>query len=414
MNSDKIYRVIVIGPTGAGKSQFCNFVRRDKSNSINKVSDSLNSCTQDPFSNTFARQSTNYEFIDTAGNSDSSNNDIINLEKLVNYLKQKKSIDYIILLLKFNERVTNDTRKYIETLGKIFTPGEFFNHLCIFFTKFPVKPSKKEEKIKNQSKEEINGILKDTFKIERNLKIPDVNVYFIDTEIDEEAGEYEDNSQETIDIMLENLKLKVELNGSIDTQSLDITGKSVDNRIEAQQKQIKQIQEMLELEKKKREKEELEKEKLKQEIENEKLNNELKKRKEKELEEINRKLNEERKRLEEFDRINRIKAEENLRKQKLIEEEAKKKGIKIERLDNILDGCGDLAGKSFKGIGIGAGLFGGIVILSEVAGGILCPPLAIAQAVAFFGLGLGALSTVTLGGSAVVATCTKVHKEIIK
>jgi len=132
------------------------------------------------------------------------------------------------------------------------------------------------------------------------------------------------------------------------------------------------------------------------------------------LEEINRRLNEERKRLEEFNRINRMKAEENLRKQKLIEEEAKKKGIKIERLDNILDGCGDLAGKSFKGIGIGAGLFGGIVILSEVAGGILCPPIAIAQAVAFFGLGLGALSTVTLGGSAVVATCTKVHKEIIK
>ena len=53
MNSEKTYRVIVIGPTGAGKSQFCNFVRRDKSNSINKVSDSLDSCTQDPFSNTF-------------------------------------------------------------------------------------------------------------------------------------------------------------------------------------------------------------------------------------------------------------------------------------------------------------------------------------------------------------------------
>ena len=318
------------------------------------------------------------------------------------------------MLLKFNERVTIDTRKYIETLGKIFTPGEFFNHLFIFFTKFPVKPSKKEEKIKNKSKEEINGILKDTFKIERNMGIPVVNVYFIDTEVDEDTEEYEENSQETIDIMLKNLKLKVEMNGSIDTQSLDITGKSVDSRIEAQQKQIKQIQEMLELEKKKREKEKLEKEKLKREIENEKINNELKKRKEKELEEINKRLNEERKSLEEIDRINRMKAEENLRKQKLIEEEAKKKGIKIERLDNILDECGDLAGKSFKGIGIGASLIGGLIILGNVAGGILFPPAAVAEAVAYFGLGLGAISTVTLGGSAVVATCTKVHKEIIK
>ena len=63
--------------------------------------------------------------------------------------------------------------------------------------------------------------------------------------------------------MLENLKLKVELNGSIDTQSLDITGKSVDNRIEAQQKQIKQIQEMLELEKKKKGKRRIRKRKIK-------------------------------------------------------------------------------------------------------------------------------------------------------
>ena len=50
------FRVIVVGPTGAGKSQFCNFVQRDINNSINKVSDSLNSCTKDPYSNYFTRQ----------------------------------------------------------------------------------------------------------------------------------------------------------------------------------------------------------------------------------------------------------------------------------------------------------------------------------------------------------------------
>ena len=91
MIDSKVYRVIVVGPTGAGKSQFCNFVRRDTSNSINEVSDSLNSCTKDPFSNLFPRKSTNYEFIDTAGNSDSSDDDTINLKKLVSYLKEKKT-----------------------------------------------------------------------------------------------------------------------------------------------------------------------------------------------------------------------------------------------------------------------------------------------------------------------------------
>ena len=163
-----LYRVIVVGPTGMGKSQFCNFVQKDKTNSINKVSNSLNSCTQDPFSNYFQRNNINYEFIDTAGSADTGDKDIQNLKKLVDYLKNKKSIDFILLLLKFGERVTNDTREYIKTLGKIFTPYEFYNHLSIIFTKFPIKPSKKDINTKNQSIEEINIIIKNSFNIHTN------------------------------------------------------------------------------------------------------------------------------------------------------------------------------------------------------------------------------------------------------
>ena len=51
----KGYRVIVVGPTGSGKSQFCNFVQRDTSNSINEVGDLLDSCTQDLKSKIFQR-----------------------------------------------------------------------------------------------------------------------------------------------------------------------------------------------------------------------------------------------------------------------------------------------------------------------------------------------------------------------
>ena len=34
----------------------------------------------------------------------------------------------------------NDGR--LETLGKIFTPAEFYSHLSVIFTKSPIKPSK--------------------------------------------------------------------------------------------------------------------------------------------------------------------------------------------------------------------------------------------------------------------------------
>ena len=145
----------------------------------------------------------NLEFIDSAGSSDSSDNDDKNLEKLVNYLKNKKQIDYILLLLKFGERVTNDTRDYIKTLGKIFTPSEFYNHLSVIFTKFPIKPSKNEEKIKKQSIEEINIVIKNSFNIDINEETPEVKVYFIDTEYDEDENTYDEKSQATIDIMME-------------------------------------------------------------------------------------------------------------------------------------------------------------------------------------------------------------------
>lgn len=56
MENNKLYRVLVVGPTGSGKSQFFNFVQNDMNNSVNKVSFSLNSCTQDPKSNTFERK----------------------------------------------------------------------------------------------------------------------------------------------------------------------------------------------------------------------------------------------------------------------------------------------------------------------------------------------------------------------
>jgi len=44
----------------------------------------------------------------------------------VKYLVIKKEIDYIILVLKFGERLTGETKQFIETLSNIFAPLNFF------------------------------------------------------------------------------------------------------------------------------------------------------------------------------------------------------------------------------------------------------------------------------------------------
>jgi len=178
------------------------------------------------------------------------------------------------------------------------------------------------------------------------------------------------------------------------------------------QEQFKLLKEMFEKENQKKEEEEQEKLRLKNEIEKEKKDAEMRIKKEKELKELNERLNQERKKLEELDRINRQKAEEYNRKQRIIEEEARKKGIQIEHLDNIIDECGTIAKKSVKGIGVGSLLAFGIFGLEGA--GIICFPNIIAGLVALSGEIIGGFSTITLVGSGVVAAGTKIKKEINK
>ena len=320
MEDKDLYRILVVGPTGAGKSQFCNFVQRDITNSKNKVGVGLRSCTKGPQSNIFTRNNTNYDFLDSAGSSDSDNDDIKNLNLLIDFIKKKESIDYITLLLKFGEKITNETKKYLETLGKIFTAGEFYTHLCVFFTKFPTKPKKKDIKLKDETKKEINEILKEIFHIDKEIQIPDVKVYFIDTEIDEDDNTYDEKSQDTIDIMIKQMKLDIKKYNSINTKNFDVTGE----RIENEKKQIEALKKQLEEEKLKKEKEDEEKKRIIEEMQKMKEDD---KKKEEELKNILKKFQEE---------------------QRKIDEDAKNRNIDIERLDGKISDNLSIAGNMAK------------------------------------------------------------------
>ena len=328
MEDKDLYRILVVGPTGAGKSQFCNFVQRDITNSKNKVGGGLRSCTKGPQSNIFTRNNTNYDFLDSAGSSDSDNDDIKNLNLLIDFIKKKESIDYITLLLKFGEKITNETKKYLETLGKIFTAGEFYTHLCVFFTKFPTKPKKKDRALKDETKKEINEILEEIFHIDKEIQIPYVKVYFIDTEIDEDENTYDEQSQNTIDIMIKQMKLDIKKYNSINTKNFDVTGE----RIENEKKQIEVLKKQLEEEKLKKEKEEEEKKRIIEEMQKMK-EDDKKKKKEEELKNILKKQEEERKKYEPIIREAQERERKFQEEQRKIDEDAKNRNIDIERLD---------------------------------------------------------------------------------
>ena len=398
---DKIYKIAVIGPTGVGKSQFCNYIQKDYTNSKNEVSDSLDSCTQDPSPNIFERQNTTFNFIDTAGNNDSTNNDDKNLEKLVNYLREIKEINNIFLLLTFGERLSNSSREYIKKLGKIFTPMEFYNHLTIIFTKSgsPEKQKKKKEK----NKEEVTKILKESFKIEDTIigKAPDV--YFVDTEYDEDSEKFDETSQDTIDIILKKLLLDEQIYKykPIDTSNLDLTGENLKKREEREKYEFELIKKKYEEmilqkeaeEKKKKQLEEILKKKKKDEQAQKELVELLKKQ-----EEV-RKKNEERLKQIEKERLELQKKEEAIR------EEARKKKIIIDQLDGIIDECG-LRAKLY-GKYAGGGL---LLAIGGAALSIVCPVVG----PIIFGVGFGFIGSGGMGlaVSGVVAAGAKIKKII--
>jgi hypothetical protein len=247
----RLFRVLVLGPTGAGKSQFCNFIQRDLTNSINLVSDSLDSCTMAPQSNEFKRLETNFDFIDTAGISDSNDNDIENLKILVEYLKKLKKIHYLILVLKFGEKITGDARQYIEALGKIFTVNEFFSHLCIVFTKFPNQPKEQDLKTKDKFLSEINKLLRKIFKKGDNIQLNKINIFFIDTNIDKDNEKFNQKNQRIVDMILKNILISPRLYHPINTENIDITGANANIRthqeIESLKKNLEEIKNKKEL-----------------------------------------------------------------------------------------------------------------------------------------------------------------------
>ena len=400
---EKVHHIAVIGPTGVGKSQFCNYVQKDSTNTKNKVSDSLDSCTQDPAPNVFERQNSKFNFIDTAGNNDSYNNDKRNLEKLVDYLRKIQKIDNIFLLLTFGERLSNDSREYIKKLGKIFTPMEFYNHLIIIFTKSgePEKQKKKKEK----TKQEVIKILKESFEVENTIigKIPDV--YFIDTEFDEDSLTFNEKSQDTIDIILKKLLLDEQKYKykPIDTSNLDMTGENKRKREENERYELELMKKKYEEMKMLKEAEEKKKKQLEEKLKKEKK--EEKERAKRELDELIKKQEEERIKNEERRKQLEKEKLELQKKEEALYEEARKKKINIDKLDGIIDGCGYVA----KAGGIVAG--GGILLaIGGAALTLICP--VVGPIVFAAGVGTAISEGGLVAGAGIVAAGAKIKKTI--
>ena len=256
----QLIKIVLVGPTGAGKSQFCNFIHNDLTNSIYKVSNSLNSCTSTPQSSIIERQNMRLELIDSPGSSDSNNNDEENLKVLANYLQSKNEIHQILLILSFEDRLSKDTRQYLKILSWIFTPMQFMSNLIVIFTHYPKDPDEEDIEKFYQHKYEINEELNKIFDIpsEYKSKIPQIPVYHFNTKVlnKNTSPHFDENSIKASNDLINDIKFRITSSfyKPINTTNLECDKDKILFKVEQERKELLDIIEELKKNKEKREK----------------------------------------------------------------------------------------------------------------------------------------------------------------
>ena len=235
---DDLIKIVVLGQIDVGKSQFCNFILKDVTNSVCKVI-CLNACsdTVEPQSVTVKRQDIFLEFIDTPGIT--TEDDDKKIKALVEYLKKKKEINQILLLFNFRDRRID--LFYLKILSSLFTPIQFISNVMIIFTHYDKEinekySEKKIESMKKGIKEMFNRI----FVINPGFKIPDIPIYFFDTYIDDEKNYFDNDSLLASNDLIEELKLRINspFYSPINTSNLEYNEQNIVQKIETEKLKI--------------------------------------------------------------------------------------------------------------------------------------------------------------------------------
>ena len=294
----------------------------------------------------------------------------------------------------------------------MFTTKEFYTHFCVVFTHLPEKETNKVKETKKKHKEEVANIINNIFEIKKGDKLPDVKVYFVNTEIDEDDDghkRFDEKSQKTVDVLLEQMKLDIiYYNEPINTRNLEITGKSKKLREEEQMRKIKELEEKIKQETLRRQRDEEERLRLQKEIEQNKKNEEERRKKEQELKEKERKMAEEKMRLEQIQKEAQKQLEEKKKMEEKIQQFCEQNRIDVQRLntlDKVIDGGLEVT----KGglITAGAGL---LTFLAGTALTVVCPvagPFVAAVGTSWMGFG-----TATAAAGGATAAVSKIIKEI--
>eukprot|EP01103_Thecamoeba_quadrilineata_P007850 TRINITY_DN17670_c0_g1_i1.p1 TRINITY_DN17670_c0_g1~~TRINITY_DN17670_c0_g1_i1.p1 ORF type:complete len:485 (+),score=62.98 TRINITY_DN17670_c0_g1_i1:4-1458(+) len=175
------FSVVVLGETGNGKSQLCNFLSGSE---LYPASSGANSKTEETTINVVdvIGLGRKVRLCDTPGMNDSENRDSKHIEKMVTILKQVDDVKAFILVINSEQPRFSDRMKQICKLFRDVFKADYLVNLCLVFTRWywdKATEGRRQRSGKDQKtvRKEFNEILKTQLDIDF-----DINVYFLDAD----------------------------------------------------------------------------------------------------------------------------------------------------------------------------------------------------------------------------------------
>jgi len=183
--------VIGIGETGMGKSTFLNaFLRKNAF----QASNSPDSCTKITSVDSNIINGQTRKAIDTPGIKDTDNMDQEKVKQLVEFLLHyEDGINAVAIVLNGQvDRYTKDTEKFIKIAHQMFNHPDFWEHLCIIFTKWFSGMNEDQKRMKQEEyKRRVIESIKAYTEQDINLDLP---MFFVD------SPNYENDNQTKLEL----------------------------------------------------------------------------------------------------------------------------------------------------------------------------------------------------------------------